>query len=190
VFREVGLNLDLLIVSFLKRSLIQYRYDRHATMHALRGVRNFCMCLRPGCNSGQVHASGNGQPIMTCNVCHFKTCFTHQMPWHEGMTCLDYDQTHRRQNEENEASLALLRNVGLICPSCSLPGIKVSGCDHMTCTSLSCPPKILSQLILLLRSSVLLSVLLSLLGFIRDDPNRRQHGTQAKLSIPQQQTSI
>lgn len=73
---------------------------------------------------------------MTCNACDFKTCFTHQMPWHEGMTCAYYDQISARQNEENEASLALVRNVGMICPNCSTPGIKVSGCDHMTCKSL------------------------------------------------------
>jgi len=105
-------------------------------MHALQGVPNFCMCLGPGCESGQVHVSGNRQPIMTCNVCGFKTCFTHQMPWHEGMTCADYDWIGARQNEENDASLTLIRNVGMICPSCSAPGIKVSGCDHMTCKSI------------------------------------------------------
>lgn len=130
------LDPDGYTVSSNKRVLILNRYDRHATMHALKGVRNFCMCLGPGCDSGQVHASGNRQPIMTCDVCHFKTCFTHQMPWHEGMTCTAYDQTRTRQNEENAASLGLLRTTGMICPSCSIPGIKVSGCDHMTCMSL------------------------------------------------------
>lgn len=114
-----------------------YRYDRYATLHALRGIPKFCMCLGPGCDSGQVHACGNRQPIMTCNVCYFKTCFTHQMPWHEDMTCTEYDKARKRQNEENESSLAVLRKVGLTCPSCSLPGIKVSGCDHMTCKSYS-----------------------------------------------------
>lgn len=91
------------------------------------------MCLGPTCNSGQVHGSGNEQPIMTCNACGFKTCFTHEMPWHEDLTCEAYDQTRHRQSEENKASLALVQKEGKICPNCSVPGIKVSGCDHLTC---------------------------------------------------------
>ena len=51
---------------------------------------NFVWCLE--CPSGQHHEDGNNQPIVQCQACHARSCFTHRVPWHENFTCGQYDK--------------------------------------------------------------------------------------------------
>jgi hypothetical protein len=51
---------------------------------------NFMWCLQ--CPSGQIHVSGDAQPIMQCQACNSRACFTHKVPWHNGYTCKEYDK--------------------------------------------------------------------------------------------------
>jgi hypothetical protein len=45
-------------------------------------------CL--SCDSGQRHDSSNG-PVVICVACKSRACFEHKVPWHEGLTCRQYD---------------------------------------------------------------------------------------------------
>lgn len=50
---------------------------------------NFCWCTS-GCGSGQIHDSGTDQPIVTCLHCGHRSCFEHNVAWHENLTCEEY----------------------------------------------------------------------------------------------------
>jgi hypothetical protein len=96
---------------------------------------NFTNCLGPSCGSGQIHETGDDQPIMTCDKCHFKTCFTHKMPWHSGQTCADYDAEQKERTEQEGACEKLIAETTKKCPNpeCGHGIEKIGGCDHMTC---------------------------------------------------------
>jgi IBR domain, a half RING-finger domain len=96
---------------------------------------DFMMCLGPDCNSGQIHEGGDAQPIMTCTACKFKSCWTHQMPWHSGQTCDEYEAERQERFVQEAASKKFLDEKTKICPNikCGLHVEKISGCDHMTC---------------------------------------------------------
>jgi len=57
---------------------------------AVGGDNNFVWCT--GCDFGQLHESGASQPIVRCLNCGFRSCFVHSIPWHERLTCEEYDQ--------------------------------------------------------------------------------------------------
>ena len=96
---------------------------------------NFTMCLGPNCGSGQIHGGGNDQPIMTCTTCRFKTCFTHKMPWHKGLTCNQYDAKQAKRVRQEAASAEVLSKTTKVCPNpkCGLHLDKYAGCDHVRC---------------------------------------------------------
>ncbi|KAL3496226.1 hypothetical protein BJX62DRAFT_135675 [Aspergillus germanicus] len=86
------------------------RYNSIRTRKTLANDPNFIWCSNPKCGGGQIHASGAESPIMTCMYCHARTCFTHQRPWHEGLTCYEYDHPEvvieREERERREESAA------------------------------------------------------------------------------------
>ena len=43
------------------------------------------------CGSGQLHASRETAPIVTCIHCSHKFCFEHKVPWHTTMSCREYN---------------------------------------------------------------------------------------------------
>jgi len=95
---------------------------------------NLVMCLGLDCGSGQIHVDEN--PMMVCEVCSFKTCAVHKLPWHEGQTCeeFDMDDSQIERLEEAEATAKLLaKEHAQICPNCRNCVTRTEGCDHMTC---------------------------------------------------------
>ena len=57
----------------------------------------------------------HGPNLAICNLCHHRTCFVHRTPWHEKLTCDDYDRLQRdpanfrtRAELEREAEQAQL----------------------------------------------------------------------------------
>ncbi|RIB28050.1 hypothetical protein C2G38_1619025 [Gigaspora rosea] len=86
------------------------RYGLFLLRHVIRQLEDFRWCKRQGCGWGQEHCSGDEEPIMTCHACMFKTCFTCDVPWHEGITCEQF-----KENMEND------------------PHEKKEGCEHMAC---------------------------------------------------------
>jgi tRNA(Ile)-lysidine synthase TilS/MesJ len=68
---------------------------------------NFIWCTS-GCGSGQLHAGGVEEPIVTCLHCDHRFCFEHNVPWHESLTCAEYDSL--RADPENFRSRIELDN--------------------------------------------------------------------------------
>lgn len=74
-----------------QRSDNQHRYQTLAFRAALSTAPNFIWCTA-GCGYGQVHEGGAEQPIVTCLQCNHRSCFYHKEPWHQSMTCEEYDR--------------------------------------------------------------------------------------------------
>lgn len=105
---------------------------------AMSQMPGFKTCRAPGCRSGQIHWEGKAQPIMTCNGCGHKTCVMHDVEWHAGMTCTEWDeqaslaQARRPEQAANEEYLAA-ETKPCPNPACARPIEKNGGCQHMTC---------------------------------------------------------
>ncbi|RFU81306.1 e3 ubiquitin- ligase ari9 [Trichoderma arundinaceum] len=68
-----------------------FRYETLALRAAMAEAENFFWCTS-GCGSGQIHDSGHDQPIVICLHCTHRSCFHHNVAWHQGLTCEEYDQ--------------------------------------------------------------------------------------------------
>ncbi|KAF4980603.1 hypothetical protein FZEAL_3416 [Fusarium zealandicum] len=67
------------------------RYETLALRAAMSEAEHFVWCTS-GCGSGQIHESGSEQPIVTCLHCRHRSCFHHNVAWHETLSCDEYDQ--------------------------------------------------------------------------------------------------
>lgn len=103
----------------------------------LKNEPRYRKCLRTTCPVGQIHETGDAEPLMTCTQCGYRMCYVHSRPWHEGQTCSQYDAAQRHQME-NHSSVQLIEQVSKRCPGngCDVPIEKNEGCDHMTCKAL------------------------------------------------------
>jgi IBR domain, a half RING-finger domain len=95
------------------------RYDSLTMRDGISSDPNFRWCTASECNSGQVHAEGAESPLMICSSCRMLSCFTHQAPWHEGMTCVEFDAPESAQGTSEESNCAgsggLLSSLAEIC---------------------------------------------------------------------------
>ncbi|RAL67589.1 hypothetical protein DID88_008342 [Monilinia fructigena] len=94
---------------------------------------NFIECLGPECVAGQVHEGS--EPVMICHHCKFKTCVKHKLPWHEGLSCDDFDidESQIERLEQAEATAKFLAKNSGICSNCKECVMRTEGCDHMSC---------------------------------------------------------
>lgn len=120
------------------------RYDMLATRAALVSeFPNFRWCLAVGCEAGQIHSSPGRSagarsieedcPKFRCHACRATHCIRHNIPWHAGETCSQYDlRTHRRR-QDNRKSEAFVQETSKLCPGCNKAVFKYSGCNHISC---------------------------------------------------------
>jgi len=107
-------------------------YDTLLLRGHLQTLEDFRWCAWPGCGYGQIHETMDAAPIMTCQQCKRKTCFTHSCEWHDDRTCTEFDNDAAQSDEV--ALLQQLENGGIKrCPQCATGIEKNDGCDHMTC---------------------------------------------------------
>ena len=103
------------------------RYDIYLTNLLLEGMDEFVWCAY-GCGSGQLHLIDSNK--VDCIHCDRSTCFQHHIPWHEGVTCEEYD---RLDLSNDPMSKKYLKTFSKQCPKCRVKIEKIDGCDHMTC---------------------------------------------------------
>ncbi|RIA86652.1 hypothetical protein C1645_828932 [Glomus cerebriforme] len=111
------------------------RYDGLALKQALSNMPDFRWCKNAGCGSGQIHSGGDKEPIMTCKACGEKSCYTHDIPWHDALTCEQYNEAKKG---EDVATQDLLDRETKKCPKCGVRITKNGGCNHMTCRVQNC----------------------------------------------------
>ena len=99
-------------------------------------IPNFRWCLNPACDAGQIHKIADKGPCFQCETCEYRSCAVHDVPWHEGKTCSEYNRHSggRKKIRDNIASKTRLALTASECPKCDAPIQKQGGCDHMTCT--------------------------------------------------------
>ncbi|KAI1073664.1 hypothetical protein F5B20DRAFT_574655 [Whalleya microplaca] len=107
------------------------RYDILATKAALASIDEFKWCLNPRCNSGQIHPRGCTRA--KCSACKRYSCVLHNVPWHSGESCEEYERRTRKQRKNDKASEKHVNEITKPCPGCNRKVNKYTGCDHVTC---------------------------------------------------------
>lgn len=109
------------------------RYDTLATRAALEDIPNFRWCLSTTCDSGYIH--DGTCPKFKCQKkkCGTRHCVKHEVLWHEGETCDQYDRRHQQRKKDEKATEQMIKNTSKKCPKCTKDVHKWSGCNHITC---------------------------------------------------------
>jgi hypothetical protein len=108
-------------------------YDRYTKFDLDRSLEQnpeFVWCAH-GCGSGQLNEGATMNNTVQCINCQKLTCFTHKCPWHDGMTCEEYEMP--RTNGQLYASQRWIKVHTKECSKCHSHIEKNEGCDHMTC---------------------------------------------------------
>ncbi|CAB4489698.1 unnamed protein product [Rhizophagus irregularis] len=108
-------------------------YDELAYKIAIQRIPEFRWCKAP-CGAGQIHIGKDEAPIVICEGCGAHSCYKHEVAWHTGQTCKEYDESIK-QSDFATADYISRETKG--CPGCSIPIEKDGGCDHITCTKCS-----------------------------------------------------
>ncbi|KAI1397276.1 hypothetical protein F4819DRAFT_90970 [Hypoxylon fuscum] len=116
--------------AFATREIFE-KYDTLAAKAVLASIPEFTWCLNPKCNSGQIHPAGCSKA--RCHACKHYLCVRHNVPWHKGETCEEYQNRTRKQRKNNEASEKHVKEITKPCPGCKKNVHKFTGCDHVTC---------------------------------------------------------
>ncbi|CAG8452832.1 21039_t:CDS:2 [Cetraspora pellucida] len=90
------------------------RYDSLAFRIAIQKIPEFRWCKAP-CGAGQIHIGKDNAPIVICENCGKESCYIHQVIWHMGKTCREYDEDMKQSEFATEDYL--LRNTKR-CPNC------------------------------------------------------------------------
>ncbi|KAF8849347.1 hypothetical protein BDZ45DRAFT_604509 [Acephala macrosclerotiorum] len=114
------------------------KYDQYSRNSLLSTLPEFRWCISPTCKSGQIHENGVDGPIFFCTACFSKACVIHNVVWHEGETCNEYDyrKDPSKKLEEEKASRIEIKESSKPCPgpNCKVNITRNGGCDHMKCT--------------------------------------------------------
>ena len=107
------------------------RYDELATRAALGNIPNFRWCKSAKCSSGQIDDVRCVR--FKCKACKTSHCIKHDVPWHSGETCEEYDKRNIQKKKDEKASEAEITKSSKRCPSCNKAVHKFTGCNHITC---------------------------------------------------------
>ncbi|KAI5925437.1 hypothetical protein F4810DRAFT_79656 [Camillea tinctor] len=107
------------------------RYDELFTRAKLTSIPEFQWCLNPRCDSGQILAKKCTKA--KCHDCRYTWCAHHNVPWHRGETCKEYDNRNRDHSKDERLSEKKVRKTSRKCPKCKGNVHKYLGCDHITC---------------------------------------------------------
>ena len=69
--------------------LTSTRHEQLVLRHALHSNPDFRWCLSQNCDWGEILDRNTER--FECSLCGHEMCFQHQVPWHEGLTCRQYD---------------------------------------------------------------------------------------------------
>lgn len=109
------------------------RYDVLATRSAAEALENFRWCLSATCEAGQIE--DENCPKSKCNACGAKQCIKHNVPWHKGETCEEYERRNKQRKKDDKASEQMIKKTSKKCPECKKDVHKFTGCNHITCKS-------------------------------------------------------
>jgi hypothetical protein len=114
------------------------RYDQLTLQNFLSHDPQFRYCLCSSCPFGQLHDSDDGN-VFICNACGHRSCVNHNVEFHAGESCEQYDERRRWEQlpfaEQEALSREMLGRESVKCPGegCAWNIVKSKGCDHITC---------------------------------------------------------
>lgn len=129
---------ELLDHGDVKRAASEETFDRFDTLilrAALKDMPEFYYCLSGKCESGQMHHPRSKCPELQCAACGFRQCVKHDMPWHSGETCEQYDRRDQTRKKDERASEEEVKRSTRTCPGCKKAVYRYAGCNHITCKS-------------------------------------------------------
>jgi IBR domain, a half RING-finger domain len=94
------------------------------------GNESWRWCLSSGCGHGSLQ--DGTKEMIRCGKCNYKMCFNHQVPWHDGYTCQEYETSHP-QAAITKTTEEMLAKMSKPCPGCGIAVQKEGGCNHMSC---------------------------------------------------------
>lgn len=94
-------------------------------------------CLAVGCGHGSLQ--DGRKDMIKCGRCEYKMCFKHQVPWHHGYTCQEYETSHP-QVAVTKTNEDMVKIISRPCPGCGIAVEKVGGCNQMRCKTTPCSP--------------------------------------------------
>ncbi|EEU33998.1 uncharacterized protein NECHADRAFT_85406 [Fusarium vanettenii 77-13-4] len=111
-------------------------YDRYLHLNAISSLENFRWCLRQGCPNGQLYDDDDEtDPHIHCQECAFEMCYKHMIPWHEGLTCEEFESARDHGDPQYQQTQDWIANNTKPCPSCNQNIQKGEACFHMTCSN-------------------------------------------------------
>ncbi|GBB83225.1 hypothetical protein RclHR1_00100029 [Rhizophagus clarus] len=112
------------------------RYDKMMLYQALNEIPEFRWCNNSRCKFGQIYIQEECEPCdpkITCKDCGKESCYVHDISWHQGLTCSEYEEI-----DEIKATQDYIDKKTKSCPSCGVRIIKSGGCDEVQCGIKSC----------------------------------------------------
>ncbi|CAF1609118.1 unnamed protein product, partial [Didymodactylos carnosus] len=107
------------------------QYEKELVEHKIETLKGHIYCAHSKCGAAQQKTeTGN---IVTCFKCKKKTCSYHRVPWHQGMTCREYDEETRDDGHHKLRKWLEKNSKECPGPGCHYHIEKNDGCDHMTC---------------------------------------------------------
>mmetsp|Transcript_739 Transcript_739/g.1142 ORF Transcript_739/g.1142 Transcript_739/m.1142 type:complete len:277 (-) Transcript_739:26-856(-) len=100
------------------------------TDRSLRKEKEYIKCSSVDCPYGELIIDQECDTRWTCKVCQKDTCTKHQIPYHEGQTCEEYDKIHEK---EIEATEEWKKKHAVKCPKCGLETEHNGGCPEIIC---------------------------------------------------------
>ncbi|KAI8595989.1 hypothetical protein EDD21DRAFT_389672 [Dissophora ornata] len=114
----------------LDSETIEIWYRKLAEVH----VANKVCCPKPDCRS-IIDLDDRDGTAVACPECRSSFCASCAVPFHQGLTCEQYqNQSQGGDTEEDRAMLRLVQDRHWRhCPSCRFVIEKQQGCNHMVC---------------------------------------------------------
>ncbi|EJU02140.1 hypothetical protein DACRYDRAFT_115913 [Dacryopinax primogenitus] len=115
------------------------RYDRLLLRKAVGNQPGFVWCKNPSCEGGQFHIIPDmpkrlglvgwmqepclDADLVVCFACGTKSCFRHDVLWHEGRSCQEYEQSKGTKPfaKMQSRTRATIEKTTRACPKCKTP---------------------------------------------------------------------
>jgi hypothetical protein len=107
------------------------KYEDFSLKKALSKIPTVCYCPNRLCNNA-IDVVGC-ESCMKCPACATVFCSACKVEWHQGMTCMEYQEWKVKSFESEKQYLEWILANAKNCPTCNVPISKISGCNHMKC---------------------------------------------------------
>jgi len=113
------------------------KYEEFTLLAALKSDPNVKWCPNPkSCGNAIIIDPNQTNKRIRCNECGYEFCLLCNEEWHNG-TCEQYQEWKIENNKGDEEFIRWSKENAKNCPNCHIRIQKVSGCNHMTCSSCS-----------------------------------------------------